>query len=164
MLQNTYGNKGLDTLFGPGRIPDFWTPIVKNIHVFVHPIKKPSQAQGFWAYIHASGCLLVRSFRKHNTQLASLSWPKPVCLWWFLHFQTHCTLPWSRVWQKSMTGRRFLDIHAYLNYKKSKRTLPLSRNRHVKLRNNYHRTLLSMYVCSKTLCLWQFLRFQHNPT
>ena len=90
MLQNTYGNKGLDTLFGPGRIPDFWTPIVKNIHVFVHPIKKPSQAQGFWTYIHASGCLLVRSFRKHNTQLASLSWPKPVCLWWFLHFQARC--------------------------------------------------------------------------
>ena len=87
MLQNTYGNKGLDTLFGPGRIPDFWTPIVKNIRVFVHPIKKPSQAQGFWAYMHASGCLLVRSFRKHNTQLASLSWPKPVCLWWFLYFQ-----------------------------------------------------------------------------
>ena len=90
MLQNTYGNKGLDTLFGPGRIPDFWTPIVKNIRVFVHPIKKPSQAQGFWTYIHASGCLLVRSFRKHNTQLASLSWPKPVCLWWFLHFQARC--------------------------------------------------------------------------
>jgi len=47
MLQNTYGNKGLDTLFGPGRILDFWAPIVKNIRVFVHPIKKPSQAEGF---------------------------------------------------------------------------------------------------------------------
>ena len=39
----------------------------------------------------------------------------------------------KRVCPKSMTGRGFLDMDAYLNYKKSKKTVPLSRNRHFML-------------------------------
>ena len=127
--------------------------------------KKPSQGGWFWnAYLqNAADCdvgmyvskvlCLWRVFQnsspcegfcKHDSQLAWLSWPKPLCLWWFLQFQASWTLLGGAllcmyVWKPSAChGKR--NIHARtwtweltLNYRKSKKTRPLSRIRLVEL-------------------------------
>ena len=59
-----------------------------------------------------------------------------------------------------MTGRRFLDIHAYLNYKKTKKTLPLSRNRHVEL----HKTIIIQKVLEHVCVFENPLPVMENET
>ena len=77
MLQNTYGNKGLDTLFGPGRILDFWAPIVKNIRVFVHQSKNPHRQRGFEHTYTPEGC----SATVQNPSACEGFWSVELCMY-----------------------------------------------------------------------------------
>ena len=77
MLQNTYGNKGLDTLFGPGRILDFWAPIVKNIRVFVHQSKNPHRQRDFEHTYTPEGC----SATVQNPSACEGFWSVELCMY-----------------------------------------------------------------------------------
>ena len=65
MLQNTYRNQGLDTLFGPGKISEFWA---SNIHArglqtyTLEGFKHTYTLEGFkHTYIHARGVQLTQA-------------------------------------------------------------------------------------------------------